>query len=74
MAKRGETRPFRMTFKWEGSGITGTSTFINLDGAEFAARQQAERSGPAGLADCVATVTHRDSPTDALFIFRGPDA
>lgn len=40
MAKRGETRPWRLTFKWE-NGVHGVETFTSRDRAEtYAAMMQ----------------------------------
>jgi hypothetical protein len=60
MAKRGEQRPYRMTYRWP-SGPSGTESFATRERAEDAARAQRERiSGLTGEANCLAWVHHRD--------------
>jgi hypothetical protein len=50
MAKRGERRPFRVTYEWP-SGISGTMTFSTQEEAERAASLQESRTGPNGGID-----------------------
>lgn len=47
MAKRGETRPWRVIYTWP-SGVTGVMTFRTEDEAIFWADQQKKVVGPNG--------------------------
>lgn len=79
MAKRGETRPWRMTYTWppcEGlpKGITSTETFPTRTRAEDAAAAQVARPGGlTGLRDCSAVVTHREVPGRVFSRYAGED-
>ena len=58
MAKRGETRPWRLQFVWE-SGIKGTVTFRSQEEADYKAqdmRDYAERTSSS----VDITVTHKE--------------
>lgn len=57
MAKRGERRPFRVTYEWP-SGISGTMTFSTREEAESAASRQESRVGLNGER-CRVTVADR---------------
>ena len=60
MAKRGETRPWRLQYVWE-SGIKGVSTFRSQEEADYKAqdlRDYAERCGGSAI---TVTVTHREA-------------
>lgn len=76
MAKRGETRPWRMTYTWTGDApVSGTNTFTSLEQATDAARVQAGRTGGvSGEQNCVAVVTHRAQPDVVRARFAGRDA
>lgn len=59
MAKRGETRPWRMTYQWL-NGPKGVQTFTSLEGAQHAARRQVETiGGTSRVRDCSVVLTHR---------------
>lgn len=74
MAKRGEARPYRMSYTWTDTGIRGTQAFQDLDAARMRAQWQAATvSGQTGEASCVAIVVHRDHPDVILATFRGAD-
>jgi len=58
MAKRGETRPWRLQYVWE-SGIKGVTTFRSQEEADYKAkdlREYAERVNSS----ITITVSHRD--------------
>lgn len=75
MPKRGETRPWRMTYTWTGATpVTATNAFGSRADAEDAARTQASRiGGTSGAKNCIARVTHRDEPKAVLAWFVGDD-
>lgn len=56
MAKRGETRPWRVRFRWD-NGVNGTATYATRDGAEF---EKAKIERYAELADASVTVSIED--------------
>lgn len=35
MSKRGATRPWKVTYKWEDTGVTGTASYTTRDAAQF---------------------------------------
>lgn len=61
MAKRGQTKPWRMTYTWS-NGLKGTTAHHSEDAARFAAEQQERRIGPNGET-CTVEVTLRPSKT-----------
>lgn len=62
MAKRGETRPWRMRYKWTGLA-GGVLTYRTEQQARDAARQQVRLiGGRSGVRDCTASVHRRETP------------
>lgn len=59
MAKRGETRPYRITYAWP-NGVRGTETRGTLDGAQFFAQGIAEHAARVSSHVDI-TITHRDT-------------
>lgn len=65
MAKRGERRPWRVTFEWS-SGVKGVDTFISQDEAEMRAEKIRKAAEWRDDATVTVTVAHRDeTPTPA---------
>lgn len=60
MAKRGEKRPWRMTYTWPGG--SGTKTYMSEDDARDDARRQAEVVGPNGERCTVEVTKREDTP------------
>jgi hypothetical protein len=62
MAKRGETRPWRVRFEW-ANGVKGVDTFRTEEDAERRAREIRERdangAAPSALLSC--EVSHRQT-------------
>lgn len=64
MAKRGEKRPWKMTYTWPahevgGKPITGTQSFVTEAQARDAAERQAAVIAPDGETRCTVKVTYR---------------
>lgn len=58
MAKRGESRPFTVRFRFEGQPEYALGAFTTRERAEFARDQQAARVGP-GEETCEAWIIDR---------------
>jgi hypothetical protein len=59
MAKRGETRPWKVSYVHE-NGIKGTSSFTSRDGAEMHAQMIQENADRRGMTTAI-TVTYREA-------------
>lgn len=64
MAKRGETKPWKMTYLWP-SGIKGTVAFGSETQARDAADRQAAIIGPDGESRCTVEVFYRPAKVGA---------
>lgn len=70
MAKRGESRPYRVRYEWP-NGIDGTETRASRQQADELAHRVAAYVGPDSSRPTV-TVTHRDRPDEVLLHLTPP--